>query len=393
MEFDQVIAPLTQNQFFAEYWSKSFLFVQGAAGRFTDLLGWDELNRILEQHRLGPPRLRLIHEGHALEPFRYLSPGMGGLPQLNAGKLAACLAGGATLVLDCVEELAPRVRGLATSFRSALHAGNYVNLYAGWHSQNGLDLHWDSQEIMVLQLAGKKHWQVYRPTRANPLQDDIEEPPKPVSPPVWEGTLEDGDMLYIPRGWWHVAFPLGEPSLHLTIATVPPHGIDLLQWLVSKLRRHEAARADLPQLDDVQGQAAYLKALRPLLTEALTDDTIAEFRHVWEGDLHPIPHVRLQDLPYVQAQALEDTHRIRLAAAHHLHFVPNGAVMEFKAGGVLWGDLPPILVPALALLGDSHTVRFAELSAMVSGEAAKAHLRHTLGALARAGVVLIETGS
>ena len=49
---------------------------------------------------------------------------------MNAGKFAACLSGGATLVLDCVEELAPRVRSLAASFREALHAGNYVNLYA-----------------------------------------------------------------------------------------------------------------------------------------------------------------------------------------------------------------------------------------------------------------------
>ena len=35
--------------------------------------------------------------------------------------------------------------------------------------------------------------------------------------PLWEGMLEDGDLLYIPRGWWHVATPLDEPTLHLTV--------------------------------------------------------------------------------------------------------------------------------------------------------------------------------
>jgi len=390
LEFDEVIAPLTRDQFLMDYWNKSVLAAKGPAGRFTDLLGWDELNGILEQLQLSPPRLRLTHEGRAVEPFRYMSPGAGGTPQLNSGKLAACLSGGATLVLDRVEELAPKVRKLAASFRNALHAGSYVNLYAGWHSQPGLDLHWDSQEIMVLQLSGRKRWQIYQPTRLNPLPDDIEAPPKPAGSPVWDGMLEDGDILYIPRGWWHVAFPVGEPSLHLTVATVPPHGLDLLQWLIGRLCRHEAVRAALPLLDDVRGQKAYLKALRPLLTEALADDAIAQFRHEWEGDLRPLPHIRLPDMPYIQIATLSDTHRIRLAAAHHLHFVRNGANTEFKAHGVLWGGLPPDLVPALEMLNDTHSVSFVELCAELDGDTAKANLRQTLAALARAGVVLIE---
>jgi hypothetical protein len=390
LEFDDVIAPLTRDQFFTDYRGKSFLAGKGTTGRFASLLEWEELDSILEQHRLSPPRFRLTIEGRQIEPFRYMSPGAGGVPQLNSGKLAACLSGGATLVLDCVEELAPKVRKLAASFRDALHAGNYVNLYAGWHSQHGLDLHWDSQEIMVLQLSGKKRWQIYRPTRPNPLQEDLEAPPKPAAAPVWDGMLEDGDMLYIPRGWWHVAFPIGEPSLHLTVATIPPHGVDLLHWLVGRLRSHEAVRADLPELNDVKGQKAYLKALRPLVVEALKDDAISEFRHEWEGALRPVPRIRLRDMPYAQIDSLGDNHRIRLAAAHHLHFERNGANMEFKAHGVLWAGVPPDLVPALEMLNDTREVNFAELIAKLDGDTAKVQLRQTLAALARAGVVLIE---
>jgi len=390
LEFDHIIAPLTRAQFFADYWNKSFLFKKGEAGRFNHLFSWEELNKVLEQHRLSPPRFRLTQEGRTLDPLRYMSPGAGGLPQLNSGKFAACLADGATLVLDCVEELAPNVRKLATSFRDALHAGCYVNLYAGWHDQHGLDLHWDSQEIMVLQLQGRKRWQIYEHTRAYPLQEDIEVPPKPATPPAWEGTMEAGDMLYVPRGWWHVAFPQGEPSLHLTVASVPPHGMDLLQWLIGRLRRHEAVRVDLPQLGDVRGQKSYLKALRSLLTEALAESAIEEFRHEWEGDLRPQPSITLPDMPYVQHEALGDKHQIRLAAAHHLHFAANGPTMEFKAGGVLWSGLPSDLVPALELLSDTRAVGFAELCARLTSDAQRAHLRHAISALARAGVVLVE---
>ena len=390
LEFDHVIAPLTRERFLADYWNKSFLVAKGTPGRFSGLLGWDELNAILEQHRLHPPRFRLLQEGRNIETFRYTTLSAGGIPRLNSGKLAACLSAGATLVLDCVEELAPRVRQLSSSVRDALHANTHVNLYAGWHSQKGLDLHFDAQDIMVLQVSGRKRWQVYQPTRLNPLPDDEEPAPKPAGPPVWDGMLEDGDMLYIPRGWWHMAFPVGEPSLHLTWATEPPLGTHLLAWLVGKLRLHEMVRAEVPWLNDAKGQAAYLGALRPLLAEALTDDAIAEFRHEWEGALQPLSHIRLPDMPYVQSQALTDGHRIRLAAAHHLHFTRNGDSWEFKAHGMLCGGISPDLVPALEMLNDTNALSFAELCSPLDGEPAKASLRKLLAALARTGVIAIE---
>lgn len=390
LEFNHVIAPLTPDQFLSDYWSKSFLVAKGTAGRFSGLLGWDELNAILEQHRLYPPRFRLTLEGRNVDTFRYTTPSADGTPRLNSGKLAACLAAGATLVLDCVEELAPMVGQLASSFRNALHADTHVNLYAGWHSNRGLDLHFDTQQIMVLQVAGRKRWQVYRPTRLNPLPDDEVTPLKPTVPPVWEGMLEDGDMLYIPRGWWHVAFPVGEPSLHLTFATEPPLGTHLLAWLVGKLRLHDVVRADVPRLNDAKGQMEYLNALRPLLSEAITTDTIAEFRHEWEGVLQPVSHINLPNMPYIQAEALGDAHRIRLAAAHHLHLTRDGANWEFKAHGMLWSGIFPFLVPALEMLNDTEALGFGELCASLDGDPAKASLRQLLATLARAGVVLIE---
>ena len=127
-----------------------------------------------------------------------------------------------------------------------MHTDTFTNLYAGWHSQKAFDMHWDPQEAIVLQLSGKKRWKVYRPTRLHPLKNDVELPHQPAGEPVWEGLMADGDLLYIPRGWWHVAFPLNEPSLHLTVSLTPPTGMDYLGWAVSKLRRHAQARASLP---------------------------------------------------------------------------------------------------------------------------------------------------
>jgi ribosomal protein L16 Arg81 hydroxylase len=391
MDFDEVIAPLTRKKFLSDHWNKAFLRMKGKAGRFTGLLTWDDLNAILEQHRLTPPRFKLVQDGKALDHHLYLSPGLGGTPRLDSGKVAACLAGGATLILDSVQEIAPRVRALSESFRDALHAGNYVNLYAGWHSQNGFDLHWDSQDTVILQLSGKKRWQVFAPTRPHPLQEDVEAPARPTGPPVWDGLLEDGDAIYIPRGWWHMAYPVNEPSLHLTFATVPPHGIDLLRWMTERLRAQDLVREDLPALGDAPAQAAYLVKLRAIVNQAMDDGLIDAFRREWEGDSFPNTRINLPQAPYEQLGPIDDRSTIRLTAAHRLAFVPAGTNVEFKANGKLY-VVPADMVPALALLVDTRAFTVAELAARVAGETAVANLRKCLTVLARAGILLVEKG-
>lgn len=390
MDFDQVIAPLSRKSFLSNHRGKTFLHIKGAAGRFTDLLAWDDLNTILEQHRLSPPRLKLAQDGRPVDPARYLSPGLGGLRRLDSGKLVTCLAGGATLILDAVEELAPRVRDLSDSFRDALHSGCYVNLYAGWHSQNGFGLHWDSQDAMILQLSGRKRWQVFEPTRLHPLQDDVEPPPNPTTPPVWDGMLEDGDALYIPRGWWHMAYPVNEPSLHLTFTTVSPHGVDLLGWVTARLRQHAEIRQDLPAADDMTAQQAHLAKLRTLLNQALDDQSIQDFRCEWEGDSFPRPHIHLPAAPYEQLASLNENSMIRLSAAHRLSFIPSGDNVEFRANGALY-VVSAELVPALALLTDTTAFSLSELTARVSGDNAIANLEQTLADMARAGMILITS--
>jgi hypothetical protein len=375
--FDQVFAPLGNETFLREYWLKTFAHIQGERGRFAGLLGWEELSAILEAHRLTPPRLKLYREGHAIDPAQYLTPAMFGVPRLDAGGLAVALAQGASLVLDDAEELAPRVRALAASFQDALHTDTHVNLYAGWQRQNAFATHWDAQEAVVIQVAGRKHWQVYQPTRLYPLKNDVEAPLPPTDPPVWDGILEDGDVLYIPRGWWHVAAPLNEPSLHLTFSLTPPTGMDYLGWTVAHLRRHAEVRASLQAGDD---RAA--AKLRSLIGDLLTAKTLNEFLEEWDANIRPNPHIRLPGAAYRQLAPVTAEDRVRLAALHRLSLKPDGDGFCFPAAGRLW-TVPRGLESALKKLRNNHSHSVAELGG--SDELIK-----SLGVLARAGVILLE---
>jgi ribosomal protein L16 Arg81 hydroxylase len=389
MDFDQVIAPLGRDGFLADHWEKSWLHLPGPEKCFSDLLSWDDLGAILENTRMAPPHIRLSKDGQIIEPERYMHtpPGAGNLPRIDSGRLVALLAEGATLVLQGVEDVAPKVRALSESFRNAFKARNHVNLYAGWHSQNGFDLHWDSHEVMVLQLHGRKRWQIFPPTQDYPL--DAGAAPKPSGTPLWDGILNSGDILYLPRGWWHVAHPLNEPSMHLTFGIAPMHGLNLLNWMAKRLRAHPHLRRNLPVLRDAGTRQAHMAQLRALVAEVLDDHAIEDFLGEADAAVHGRPPIRLPQAPYDQAAPLRDESLIRLASSPHLSLTVQDGKVAFSAYDKSY-SVPADMKPALEMLSDSRAVSLADLYTALDGEASAEKLRKGLALLASAGVIVIE---
>jgi ribosomal protein L16 Arg81 hydroxylase len=390
MEFDQVIAPLTLDAFLTSHWEKSWLHLPGTADRFAGLLSWDDLNAILENTRMAPPHIRLSRDGITIEPERYVHtpPGAGNVPRVDPGRLVALLAEGATLVLYGLENVAPNVRALSDSFREALRARNHVNLYASWRSQNGLDLHWDAHEVMVLQLHGRKRWQIFGPTQDYPL--NAAAPPKPTGAAVWDGLLNAGDVLYLPRGWWHVAHPVNEPSMHLTLGIAPMHGLNLLNWMARRLRDNAHLRRNLPLLQGEATRKAHMVQLRAIVAEVLGDTAIDDFLRDAGEHIHGRPPIRLPQAPYDQAAPLRDESLIRLASSPRLSLTVQSDRVTFNAYDKSY-SVPAMVKPALAQLSDSHPIPLAELCAAVGGGIAADSLKQGLAMLAHAGIVLVET--
>ena len=210
-----LLSPIAAEEFLRQDYGQRFLHVPGRRGKFSALLPWQVLNEILEEHRMEPPRLRLTRAGKPVPGEKWLSwqsnrrksgyP----IPRLNSTALSRELREGATLVLDNVDELHRPVRQMAQALERAFHVRVQVNSYSGFRTSHGFDLHWDDHDVFILQVAGRKQWKVYGMTRRFPLASDVESAEPPATEALWEGLLEDGDLLYIPRGWWHVATPLG----------------------------------------------------------------------------------------------------------------------------------------------------------------------------------------
>jgi len=359
---EDVIAPLGRDRFVSDYWTKSHLHLKGQKGRFTPLLPWDELNDILEWHQPSPQHLRLYQDGRQIDPGRFIDH-QGAEPRLNAGALIAALSQGASLVMDNVQSIVPRVAKLAAALQADFQAPTLVNLYAGWGKHKAFNLHWDAQEVFILQISGRKHWQVYAPTHIHPLKDDPDQVPEPSGPPLWTGILEDGDMLYMPRGYWHLVTPLDEPSLHLNFALEPPDSADFLRWWLPRLLSHAELRQYLPLGGDTRVRQDYFASLVQVVTgDGRGRDRPGEFLREWNAYMRAPPHVRLPVGPIEQKTPIGMATRIRLAQRDGLFIEcePGDSTARFRAQGRLY-NVAPHFVPALRRLSARDSVTVGEL--------------------------------
>ncbi|HJR09588.1 MAG TPA: cupin domain-containing protein [Pyrinomonadaceae bacterium] len=388
--------PHTAEEFLASSWGQTYKHIRGRRGKFAHLLPWERLNDILRQHRLDFPRLRLMRDGKSLPVNSYLRHTSGArtktpIPRLQPVKFTKELRAGATLVLDAVDELHEPLEELAAGLEYFFRERIQINSYAGWHTSRGFDLHWDDHDVFILQVTGRKRWSIYGETRPNPLAGDTDNP-KPAGAPVWEATLEDGDFLYIPRGWWHVALPLDEPTLHLTVGIHKRTGVDLLEWLARRMRASEAFRQDLPRFASAPERAAHVARLGEELLAAWHDNSLE--RYFAELDAQAEPRARLS-LPWTAtAETLPaDAHaRLRLVAPRPLDLKVEDGVVEFLCHKKRWrfaADAMLVLSRLADSGGDARSVSVAELCEAARERLNEQTVRAFIGELLRHGLVAV----
>ena len=272
MTIVDLLSPLSLDRFLADHWTKAPLHLPGKAGRFSPILTWADLARHLETVVPDPQRIRVMRSGKRLADALFLTPAK----SIDAGALSVLLGHGATIVIDLFDEAHHGVGDLADAVARGLAVRTWANVYASWGNENGLKLHSDSHDVLVLQMAGRKQWTVYAPTRADPHDGDPFEAPPADALPAWTGTLDDGDLLYIPRGWPHIAVAVGEPSLHLTIGLKQPSGSEYLRWMADRLDDEPHVRAAIPQSEAGGEIDAWLAATGELIRQQLSVESIVD---------------------------------------------------------------------------------------------------------------------
>jgi len=274
--------PADPDSFLRAWRMKSFLHFAGASDRFDHLITWSQLSTLLEQHRMTSPRLVLFKKGQKLDQHLYLEPDSKFRSEYRVRRqMITELQAGATLILNHFDDFNTATQELAQEFEWALRTGVHANLYAGWGTDCGFELHQDEHDALILQVAGKKRWTIYRPKQCQISGIESPTEQRPTDPPIWDDNLEDGSILYIPKGWWHLAVPQNEPTLHLTVTISNSSGIDFLQWVTHLMKSKTAFSKELPHLASEIEIETYSTELLKELTVGLSPKFLARYLAHW----------------------------------------------------------------------------------------------------------------
>ncbi len=240
---------------------------------------WSELDAAL--HRVEPiaPVFQLFNGGLVREEQYADIVGELGAPRrrLNKRRFFGELRNGATLVVNRFENYSLRALALCNEVRSFSGLPTVGNAYLSIGGRGTFGQHWDTHDVFAIQLIGRKRWRVFPPTFPLPLDMHRGEGSGAACPttPILDCLLETGDILYVPRGFWHHVIPNDGPSLHLSVGTYAPAVHDFVMWACARrLPAALAARRSLTSSVDRHGLEEVLRALGEVV---LAEASRAEF--------------------------------------------------------------------------------------------------------------------
>lgn len=193
-------------------------------------LNWGTFSELLTSSELRWPRINLTRSGTPYPPSKYLtgrhvSSGYD-ISTVDSEGLIDCIHDGATIVVNAVDALLPVMKSLAENLEYVFETHIQINCYASFGADPGFNIHWDDHDVIVIQMEGSKSWTVYGESDVAPSSNDT---------PLWRGELQRGDLLFVPRGFWHLVKAEQGPSLHVTCSIPLSSESDFAYWMTSEL--------------------------------------------------------------------------------------------------------------------------------------------------------------
>ncbi|MGN9806065.1 cupin domain-containing protein [Micromonospora sp. L32] len=241
---------------------------------FTDLLSPADADELLSRRGLRTPFLRVAKDGQLVPAARYTGGGGAGAEitdQVLDEKVLELYASGATLVLQGLHRTWPALVDFARDLGAALSQPLQVNAYLTPAGSQGFATHYDTHDVFVLQVDGRKHWRIHPPVLPDPLEQQPwggradEVAATADGPAALDVVLAPGDALYLPRGWLHSAQAQESSSLHLTVGIRALTRYAMVEELLTLAAEDPRLRAGLPFGTDV----ADPDAVEPELTETV----------------------------------------------------------------------------------------------------------------------------
>ncbi|CAN5570333.1 hypothetical protein BH24ACT26_BH24ACT26_10970 [soil metagenome] len=285
---------------------------------------------------------------------------------IDPGRVLGHFAEGATIVFQALhrhwEPLSRFCRELELTFTHPVQ----VNVYLTPPSSRGLDVHYDTHDVFVLQVSGTKHWEVYGRALDLPLahQRRRGKYPNPGVPQI-DVELKPGDCLYVPRGFLHGAETNALESTHMTIGILSYTWMDVMKVAMEHASDEVFLRDALPTgfayspgdaADAARDKlSAFARWLADLDPEALTSRVAERF---WSSRA-PVLTGQLQQVLDLDTLGDESLVRRRRGTVWRMRVDPDEVVLVLGDRRV---HLPARVAPALQHMFEREELEVIELS-------------------------------
>lgn len=281
---------------------RTFLHLKGKATRFHKILTLRRFEAFLNEHHalLAPPVFRMALEGRILPERSYCASRPNRTTHdhlvLVPERVSEWLGKGATAIIQRMEDFIPAVAALADEIRALTCERVQINGYYSPGGASGFQQHFDTHDVLAIQVGGHKAWTLSGICYPDPLESDDYTQHQPPDNCAKSITLMAGDMLYIPRGYWHSAKADAGPSLHLTIGIYHQTRLDVFEMLRSELAKMPALRKDLFMAgSSLEDSCETIKqACNKLLADPLFQQRIKDNRDRFQKPTRCAKHFKLQ---------------------------------------------------------------------------------------------------
>ncbi|MGA2890834.1 MAG: cupin domain-containing protein [Terracidiphilus sp.] len=242
MNLRWLINPISDEIFVGEYWGKSTLRVSREDAKYySRLLPENEMEFAISAASRVPDAVEILDEED--KPQRCHSH----------EQAIDAFRKGHSLRIDAIQRFSYPITCLCRDLEKIISSSINVNMYLSPGSgKRALKLHYDTHDVLVLQVYGNKTWHLYDRPFASPLEflpllrhesirdmrqfrllTDLSDRENCTITESF--SLKAGDFLYLPRGFWHEAkTEPGEVSCHLTVGVQSTTYLELLTAALSR---------------------------------------------------------------------------------------------------------------------------------------------------------------
>jgi hypothetical protein len=238
--FRALLAPHDEATFVTEYLGRRWLYAPAHGRRHVHraILTLDELLAGIATRRVPPDQVSFMNGVEGAPPDRFATDNFlvasRARPAIAVARLRDYLtARRGSLVAFGLEHAFSSVWDFMAGVGEVTGSITAANAYYTPRGGRVFTPHWDTHDVLVVQLHGAKRWRVYDVVLAHPLQGRGYMESNPYAGfaddlAYQDLTLREGDLLYLPAGTPHAAWCEDSDSLHLTGALLPPRWHDVL---------------------------------------------------------------------------------------------------------------------------------------------------------------------